>query len=312
MTDLRKKAKEIKAAGEAERGNFQPSGAPLRLYNYWLRNTKSTKGLRIRLGEQRENFCHFWRVVAIWAPLMGLRRGFVRVAEHPITLVLLVLAAIVGVTVAGITSESFLEVFLIIVAVAIGFASVVAGIVGAISLLHADDTARRDAELPTRKPALILAVLGLPSFLLIFLVGKLINAIAKVVKGREEVCAKIFLGSGVLIALGIALVTAGPVDTLIAVGVLAAVFAVGLGAILLMAFLSDYVSGLRRQRKVKSAQAAEAFRAEHGHYPSDVPREPSKIANFFSGIGDFVVFIGQIVRVNKWKICPLVEVDTRK
>src|SRR4051812_11756485 len=82
MSNLRTRASEIKAAGEAERGNFEPTGAPKRLYQYWLSHSTTSRADKVRTGLQRENFCHFWRVVAIWAPLMFLRRGVVKAAEN--------------------------------------------------------------------------------------------------------------------------------------------------------------------------------------------------------------------------------------
>lgn len=69
MTDRRARAAQIKAAGEAERGNFNPSGVPLSMYNYWLNTSDSSQAELIREGLRKENFCHFWRVVAIWAPM---------------------------------------------------------------------------------------------------------------------------------------------------------------------------------------------------------------------------------------------------
>jgi hypothetical protein len=36
------------------------------------------------------------------------------------------------------------------------------------------------------------------------------------------------------------------------------------------------------------------------------------MAKIFSGIGDLVVLLAQVVRVKKWGICPLVEIDDER
>ena len=63
---FRDKAAEITAKGEARRGHFSPDAdsAHLKVYKWWVENSN--------YGEtpQRENFCHYWRVVLIWSPLI--------------------------------------------------------------------------------------------------------------------------------------------------------------------------------------------------------------------------------------------------
>lgn len=67
MTRLRERAREIKEAGEAERGNRTPSstGWPMKFYRYWLEESNN-------LPPERENFCHYYRVVLFWAPVYWL------------------------------------------------------------------------------------------------------------------------------------------------------------------------------------------------------------------------------------------------
>jgi hypothetical protein len=61
--DFKRKREEILSEGAKQRGEFspQPGSAPLRAYNYYV-----SKGGYV---PPTENFCHFWRVVVIWAPL---------------------------------------------------------------------------------------------------------------------------------------------------------------------------------------------------------------------------------------------------
>ena len=58
---------EIVESGKASRGEYdpEPGSMPLRVYQFWNANTSHPR--------ERENFCHYWRVVFIWAPLMFFR-----------------------------------------------------------------------------------------------------------------------------------------------------------------------------------------------------------------------------------------------
>lgn len=67
MALLRKKRAEVMEQGRLKRGNWEidPSAAHYKNYVWWLRN-----------GGNRpvtENFCHYWRVVALWVPLQKLK-----------------------------------------------------------------------------------------------------------------------------------------------------------------------------------------------------------------------------------------------
>lgn len=68
------KADDIYAKGVERRGQFNPDpgSAHLKAYLWWVENSQ--------LGEKpkRENFCHYWRVVLFWTPLIWL--GFQAIA----------------------------------------------------------------------------------------------------------------------------------------------------------------------------------------------------------------------------------------
>jgi len=88
MSQLRQQATVLKTAGAATRRNWNPSpdSSHFKVYRWWLR--KSGKQVPV------ENFCHYWRVVVLWAPLRLLAKPLLVLAA------LVVVAAIVMLTVA--------------------------------------------------------------------------------------------------------------------------------------------------------------------------------------------------------------------
>jgi MFS family permease len=70
--------------------------------------------------------------------------------------------------------------------------------------------------------------------------------------------------------------------------------------------VGTYIEGKRALTREKQKQAAAVYIAETGDLP---PVKPSRTSRFFSGLGDFLVLLVQVVRVKKWKICPIVEID---
>lgn len=265
MSNLRSKAQEIRAAGEAERGNFTPHGVPKRMYQYWLANTNSVNGNRIRSGRRKENFCHFWRVVAIWAPLMFLAdkgEKFVTSKAGIVSIALALLATLFFVVTSTIGWMDFL------VGLGVGIA-VVAGVMGLIvggTWLH---------------------------------------------DNKPKVLERIFIGLvgvGVLGLLTALVLDFGFIALAVVAGVIAGVAAFIFGVVM----IGEWVSGVR----AVAAEKREAeFDADDDHEAYQAPeRKPlpawlQVIGNFFKGVGDFLVLSAQIVRVKKWKICPIVEVD---
>lgn len=66
MSQLRQRATRVMQQGEIERRDWSPSAdsAHYKVYLWWVR--------RSGRWVPRENFCHYWRVVFIWAPLRWL------------------------------------------------------------------------------------------------------------------------------------------------------------------------------------------------------------------------------------------------
>ena len=272
MSNIREKAREIKAAGEAERGNFTPTGVPKRMYNYWLDNSNSRKAGRIQRGMERENFCHFWRVVAIWAPLMFLGRGIVKVVEHPVTLPLFGTLFVITALTLLIWSGAWLG---LLFAIGLGLAIFIAAAAIVLGVIYVKDNWwTRGATRFTKKVFAFVSLTALAAF---------------VVFGLTMATLEIGL------VFWVYLVSA------------AAILA---GAVFALEKLSTYISGRRALARAEREAAYERYLSGEGPNPNErEPREPGRIDKFFSGLGDFLILIFQVVRVNKWKICPMVEVD---
>ena len=272
MNNIREKAAEIKAAGEAERGNFMPSGVPLRMYSYWLNNSPSKKAGRINRGMERENFCHFWRVVAIWAPLLFIGRGFVRFIEHPVTLPLFgTLFALTALTLL-VWSGAWLGLLLALV---LGTGIVAVAVAIAFGVLYVRDNWWTRGATRFVKTAFVWTSLAA-------------------------------LAAFVVFGLTMATLEIGLVFWAYLVAAAAALA----GAVFALEQLSTYISGKRALARAEREAAYEKYLSGEGPNPNErEPREPGRVAKFFSGLGDFIVLIFQVVRVNKWKICPIVEVD---
>lgn len=68
MSHIGKKTESILEKGKRSRETWSPrlGGAPMRHYVWWREQTGKYRS--------QENFCHFWRVVLIWAPMLRLRQ----------------------------------------------------------------------------------------------------------------------------------------------------------------------------------------------------------------------------------------------
>lgn len=271
--------------GKENRGDFTPkSGSlPVKLYNYWLKNSGSKRAARISSGNQRENFCHYWRVVAFWAPLHALFNGVIAPAlDSKVTW------AVVGVIVAAllallfVTVNGALVILLQCLAIVVGIALAIGVIVG-ISYVVAEVVPRKFPNATKKVGDFVLnpkfggAVVGLVLAAIVYLTSR----------GHGVTGYVVWFCVGLVIALG--------------------------GYVIVK--LIDYLNG-------KAALKQDAWDAldwdtqdkvlDYIHAVNKTKRQPGKVAKFFSAIGngiiDAVEFVVQVVRVNKWKICPLVEI----
>lgn len=300
---LRDKAREVKSAGESERGNFTPHGVPLRIYQWWLSQSKSKRARAIRAGRRRENFCHFWRVVLFWAPLRKVAQGFNKIAPY---LAVLVLIAAVVVFVWGlIVSQSMLIFVLQALGMIAAIASFVVGLIGGTAIALGEERQKR-ADLPPLRYSVPFAIFGLPTAIVAFIITKAIIFDGNNLSLYNKQIGFSALGLlALVVVLGIGS-TAGWFNMIWIILGFAALIVLALLVVFMISLLADYISGKRSLAKTQAAEAREKFLIEHGHYPFV---EPGRVAKFFSGAGDFIVLLAQVVRVNKWKICPLVEIN---
>lgn len=307
MSNLRDKAREIREQGEAERNNFEPSGAPLRLYNYWLKRSSTKDAEAIRDGRRKENFCHFWRVVVFWAPFMWFRRGVVRVVEHPATIVLIVLAMLAAAAYTVVTIQDARLV-----------AGIVAGVLWTVSGLAAGAAVSTEGFRNTETWEKVFLALTLPVSLVGYAVGRAVvtwtpKRTRFTVGGLLTAAALLIVGM-IVVAIVQSIGANGFWLTMGYIGLVLLAAAAGLALMLGAGFafgkLGELIGSARRARKAKALEAYEAtLDDEDYYYTPRAKREPGKVAKFFTGVGDFLVFLSQIIRVNKWKICPLVTVD---
>jgi hypothetical protein len=92
-------------------------------------------------------------------------------------------------------------------------------------------------------------------------------------------------------------------DFLIVVGIFAA------AAVLVSAVV--FASSYLKAKHAKSVEARTTYVDEEvwpGYTLTKAVVEPSKFAKFIMGIGDFLTLAFQVIRVKKWKICPIVEI----
>lgn len=274
MSNFRERAAEVKAAGEEARGDFTPNGVPKRMYQWWLEHSPSDKATEIATGRRRENFCHFWRVVVIWTPLLWLAMKILdpllEKAEtvNPKTFFLSVAVLVLGIAALIATSTGTWMEVLIACAWILGVAAAVGAI--ALTLYLLDKHTENGVEILLGG---VLALMVLGAF----------------IAGLMEI---------------------GWVLILWVLGIVALIAAFVAGAI----FVGTIIENLRADRRKRANEAEEAawdaYTNDEGPHPYErAPREPSAFSKFLTGIGDFLTLAAQVVRVNKWKICPLVEVD---
>lgn len=308
---LREKAREVKAAGEEARGDFTPTGAPLRAYKYWAQRSRNVP--------DKENFCHFWRVVVFWAPFMAFRNGLERLFSNAYFLGAVAVALLVAIVLAGITWGQFGTIALIVLAALYGIAGLVFGGIYASEKYDHDSWKPKpdgvdrwqwngDIFQPEVEPVFKWVTLfTLPTSWLTFSIFSIGKRLGKDTVGLIFRGLAFTLGFGYiafLLVIGFVqlgwwmLAVLGGI-----VGGLATLFGVVIG-------LGHLFENLRAYRKQKAAKRPAPTNDKLAEVKA--PREPGKVSKFFSGIADFLVLAAQVVRVNKWKICPLVTIDDAK
>lgn len=302
MSKWREIASEVKAEGEARRGNFspEPGSWPDRSYRYW-RDAQWDP-------PQRENFCHFWRVAVIWSPVLRVRRFFRRNQEW-------IVGGLIGLAVVGIlgtlawviiSDDNTMMTLGWIGAVIAVMLYVLMGI--SMGVYMADPEEEMDGFQKT------LAVLSAPVSVLVYGFVRFVDG----APGRWLARHGLQIVMGLLLG-GLALFLGFVAYDLISSNGAAGVFYVGF----IVAFLftvawvarngGDWVAGWRARKERIEAERYEKWLAEFENendtpQVESVPRKPTWVGRKVRAAGDLLILIGQVVRVNKWKICPYVTI----
>jgi hypothetical protein len=295
--NLRSKASEVLEAGKAERGNFIPTGAPLKVYKYWLENTPRKR------RPERENFCHYWRVVAFWGPLKWTKNTLTDFFTSKVGVAFLVLAYIgLFIALGMATSAAFAGLVVPWFILGVGLAAILA---------------LEDEPFSKKEQAWVigLSILTFPvvvPFYLLFRAGRWSKEHWNSKWNRPVQLVVVAISVFALAALTVSWLVimtleVGWIFWAILVASFAALFVIVIG----FSMLSDFLAGRRRRARIARANARTDFYDEHGYFPEEAPKD-DKPENFFvrfgRGIADFIIFVAQVVRVKKWKICPIVTV----
>lgn len=301
---LRDKAKEIKAAGEAERGNFTPDGVPKRAYQWWLNESTSKRASAIRSGYRKENFCHFWRVVLFWAPVRKVVYTIDKLFFNKIVGGIFVAAILLGLlTIAVLNPLDALAIVGAAIVMSLQIVGVLAGVSAALS-------AEKRSEWDMIQDNRLIAVLFVLGFVLAIPAFVITKAVTYYKAHLTEYSGPIFL-TAIGIAITAALLAIGlgsGLPALITVVSCAALIVVGYFFVRMMiSVLGPFIQGKRAVSEARRRDAEAVYVAENGELPAHVP---SRLSKFFTGLGDFIVLMAQVIRTKKWKICPMVEIDT--
>jgi hypothetical protein len=297
MSKFATKAEEVVEQGEERRGNFNPSGKPKEMYEFWLRRSKTIRAMKIRGGTQKENFCHYWRVVAIWAPLMMLGDFAERVFSNRAVQIALGIAALLAVIFICAVSSSALVGLLTIAGILIGFAWVLLSVF--VGVGTAEDGFKEGWN--QEKLLMVAGWVLFPVAGLVYGGHKAVDALKPFVRAHTKGFWLSVLGA-VLAAGAVGFTFVSPLAVSIYLGSLAVVYGLYKGAQWLFPYLADKIDEADDRKEAKR----QAYIEEHGSLPV---REPNVFERFFKTAGEFIVFIAQVVRVNKWKICPLVDIN---
>jgi hypothetical protein len=170
---IREKRQALIRKGEQERKIRPAEGKPRELYEYWRAHTKRHVG--------RVNFCHYWRVVVIWAPLMKVRMFVKQLFRHPVAWVALSLLVVTGIATLIIQYPNGIGfILLIILATLASIAGIMAGVfIG--TTLHGGEVNLRVSSRPEQVVVLLIAAVCLPATV----TGYIINRIYALVTGRS-------------------------------------------------------------------------------------------------------------------------------
>jgi hypothetical protein len=320
MSQLRRSANEVRKAGAAKRGRWDPeSDSPAYLrYAWWVKRTGAVI--------ERENFCHYWRVALIWAPLRKLADKLAFLVKPLICLgiVLSVLLAGYGVRKLGQIVDGFWLKVGIGALVVLGLAWLLAGAIVALWVLIPfipDDSAQPLDPLTRCEKTVcwVIGVLTFPVFAAVVVLCALFVGLGwlhnerVVLRTFEWLCEAHFTGSkwfgwfrpgyALLAALvGLSFEYSWALEVLEYIIGLTVV----IGAIVALSYSSSEYT--ERQASIREARdEAEVY---------DITSQPaapkrSYLRDVLNAVVDFLALVWWAIVARKWRICPLVELPTQ-
>jgi hypothetical protein len=314
---MKDRAKAIREHGAAERGNYEPKqgSLQLRLYNFWL--SKQSAPPKV------ENFCHYWRVVLIWAPMWGVRTFVEKHLFNRYGAIGAVAAMLLILTLVGGTA--FLGGLLIAVGMLYAVLSIVAGLIMCAEheqVIPKDNLYHEIGRYRLLLPVSLLMYAGYRGIYSLW--NKMSFSVRAAIKhySLRALIAAVALAVLYLFAW---LFFAHTQTGLIILAAVVAIVILGFG----ISFASDYF-------KLKEAERREALALERAKErekllaqfndpnfdwdaywaakgapePAVKPTKSRALTKFITAIGDFINLAFQAVRVKKWKICPIVQIPT--
>jgi ABC-type multidrug transport system fused ATPase/permease subunit len=283
MSRLRDKVAAHRRQGEERRGTYVPAvdGAPLRVYQWWHAKTGSTI--------ERDNFCHYWRVVIFWAPLLGIRLMVARLLEFKV--------AQVAVLLLGFGATYMLCRELGIGKAVLTIAGLLYLIVGIFFGIIYQSDGRSYVGLLGRSPVSVQRI------------GYAVSPVALCVRRVATLFKSAPMSRLGDKLISVSLVMIALVLTAVIVGVLYAmyveawwyplVFIAGLVGFFMLIFGGE-----------KARKAWRDARTERrGTTGNNDAARPRRIRAFMRAVLEFAQLAFEALRVEKWKICPLVEIS---
>jgi uncharacterized membrane protein len=97
--------------------------------------------------------------------------------------------------------------------------------------------------------------------------------------------------------------------TLIVIGAVALALVIFVGLCMLASHLAEQHDKVKDARREALRQAWYNLEiTDDEYFGRRTKKAPGVVKRFLSGVVDFLVLLAQIIRVKKWKICPLVEI----
>jgi MFS family permease len=295
---LKTRTQEVLEAGKAKRGDWQPEKGSWseRRYQYYHKRTGK--------GRENENFCRFWRVATIWATKERWAERAENVSDKTYGIIAVLVYALI---ISLFAQSSAWLVSVIIVAVPLA----VAGIISTVELLRKRSRWEEPLTDKQRKLAWVFAALAFPVSLPI---AGLTWVIRRWPSEWNETVVNVILG---IFSLGVlALFVFFIIDTFhdwtwAAVITIAIVAVIVTAVVAAFAFAAVLISGFREKKK-EARQNEYERRLDAGEpveYTAIVHPFSAWLGRLFTNIGDIIIFVAQVVRVKKWKVCPLVQMD---